>query len=146
MTSKSRLKVFISHSFTSKDLTDEFVEKFGTHHYDCEIFYDMTAYAGSFNERLLQKFAGSCDIAILLLSSKFIASDYCNNKELPILKERQKKGEVIIIPVLFQACDFIKWNTEKGGDLTFFQIKKINLYRHCFMDIYYICSSNIALY
>ena len=97
MTPTNKLKVFISHSFVNKDLTDEFVEKFKTHHPDYEILYDQNPYAGNFDERLLENYAVQCDLAILLINSKYIASDYCNNKELPILHKRQGKNEVIII-------------------------------------------------
>ena len=49
------------------------------------------------------------DIAVLLVSPSFLASDFIVNRELPALLERRQKEGLAIIPVLIQEClwDFV---------------------------------------
>jgi predicted nucleotide-binding protein len=49
------------------------------------------------------------DIAILLVSASFLASDFIVNRELPALLKRRQKEGLAIIPVLIEEClwDFV---------------------------------------
>ena len=123
MTPTKRKKVFISYSSIDQGLCDEFVEKFSSHHPNFDVLYDQKAYSGNFDKRFIGDYAQKCDIALLLINSAFIKSSYCNDEELPVLQDRELTDNLIIIPLLFQKCSFQKWNDEKGGRLTFFQIK-----------------------
>jgi hypothetical protein len=53
-------------------------------------------------------------VILLLVSSDFIASDYCYSKELNTAVDLQKEGKAIVIPVILRACD---WHTTVLGDL-----------------------------
>ncbi len=46
------------------------------------------------------------DIILLLISSDFIASDYCYEIELKRAMERHEKGEARVIPVILRPCDW----------------------------------------
>lgn len=46
------------------------------------------------------------DIILLLVSSDFIASDYCYEKEMRLAIERHERGESRVIPVLLRPCDW----------------------------------------
>lgn len=45
-------------------------------------------------------------VAVLLVSTDFLASDFINGTELPILVESAQKGEVKLIPVLLSPCRY----------------------------------------
>ena len=117
----SKPLLFISHSVENQGLTSDFIERFERFNKNqFEIYHDRALEAGNYNELILGK-ARTCQVAILLVSQAFIASDYCNNRELPIFVERFKMKAIVVIPVLFQSCNFRKWN--KAHELKFFQIR-----------------------
>lgn len=43
---------------------------------------------------------GEADIAILIMSGDFLASDYIVEKELPLLLNRHRNGELIVLPIV----------------------------------------------
>jgi hypothetical protein len=47
----------------------------------------------------------SADIVLLLVSSDFLASDYCMDREMTKAIERAKAGECTLIPVILRPCD-----------------------------------------
>ena len=46
------------------------------------------------------------DVIVFLVSSDFLASDYINRYEITTAMEREKSGQVRIIPVVIRPCDF----------------------------------------
>lgn len=71
-------------------------------------------------------FATECDVAILLLNARFTnLASYASKYEMPILLERQNRGEVIIIGVRFSNVVLDEWNKE--GGIYFFQIRNDDL-------------------
>ncbi|MEP7342192.1 MAG: TIR domain-containing protein [Acidobacteriota bacterium] len=60
-----------------------------------------------------QEWAGEIDAALneapiilLLVSARFMASDYCYAKEMVRAIERHDAGEAVVIPILLSACDW----------------------------------------
>lgn len=53
-------------------------------------------------------------IILLLVSSDFLASDYCYDKELKVALERHEKGEARVIPIIIRSVD---WNGSPFGKL-----------------------------
>lgn len=47
---------------------------------------------------------GDADIILLLISSDFIASDYCYQIEMSNALQRHERGEAIVIPVILRPC------------------------------------------
>ncbi len=45
-------------------------------------------------------------IILLLISSDFIASEYCWEKEVKRGLERHETGEAVVIPVMLRSCDW----------------------------------------
>ncbi len=66
-------------------------------------------WAGKINEHLK-----AADIILLLISSSFLASDYCYDVELKLALERHRGGESRIIPVILRPCD---WAGTSFGEL-----------------------------
>lgn len=48
----------------------------------------------------------SADIILLLISSDFLASDYCYDKEMARALERHRAGEAVVIPIILRPVDF----------------------------------------
>ncbi|EKF9488838.1 toll/interleukin-1 receptor domain-containing protein, partial [Vibrio cholerae] len=49
----------------------------------------------------------SADIILFLVSSSFLASDYCYDKEVKRAIERQNEGSAQIISIILRPCDWI---------------------------------------
>ena len=47
---------------------------------------------------------GEADIILLLISSDFIASDYCYQIEMSNALQRHERGEAVVIPVILRPC------------------------------------------
>jgi TIR domain len=45
-------------------------------------------------------------IILLLVSSDFIASDYCYDKEMKRALEKHRAGEARVIPIILRHCDW----------------------------------------
>lgn len=97
------IEVFFSYSRKDKELRDELdthlalLKRRGiTTWHDCQIV------AGSEWEEEINRRIKTADIILLLISSDFIASNYCYEKELPDILKRHEAREVYVIPVLLR--------------------------------------------
>jgi hypothetical protein len=48
----------------------------------------------------------SSDIVLLLISSDFVASDYCYGKEMKLAMELQKVDKLQVVPIILRSCDW----------------------------------------
>src|SRR5512144_2041494 len=48
----------------------------------------------------------AADLILLLISSDFLASDFCCERELKRAMERHEAGEACVIPVFLRPCDW----------------------------------------
>ncbi|MGX9312515.1 TIR domain-containing protein [Pantoea ananatis] len=55
-------------------------------------------------EHQIDHYFSQADIILLLISSDFIASDYCYQVEMTNALERHKRGDAAIIPVILREC------------------------------------------
>jgi hypothetical protein len=69
-------------------------------------WYDRQITAGSEWAGQIDKHLNSADIILLLISSDFMASDYCYDIELKRAMERHEAGEAIVIPVILRPTDW----------------------------------------
>jgi hypothetical protein len=97
------IEVFFSYSRKDKELRDELdthlalLKRRGvTTWHDCQIV------AGSEWEEEINRRIKTADIVLLLISSDFIASNYCYEKELPDILQRHEAREAFVIPVLLR--------------------------------------------
>jgi hypothetical protein len=104
----SPVKVFYSYAHKDEEFKDELEthlsqmkrEGLITGWHDRRIGAGMK-WANSINEHL-----ESAGVVLVLISSDFLASDYCNGVELKRAMERHEKGEVRVIPVILRHCDW----------------------------------------
>lgn len=55
-------------------------------------------------EHQIDHYFSEADIILLLISSDFIASDYCYQVEMTNAMERHRRGEAVVIPVILREC------------------------------------------
>lgn len=73
-------------------------------HADLNIWSDLQIAAGSDWQAELEQAISEASVAILLITSNFLASDFIQNSELPRLLERRQKEGLILFPILAKAC------------------------------------------
>ncbi len=71
-------------------------------------WHDRQIEAGTEWEEQILKQLESAHIILLLISSSFIASDYCYDKEMTRALERHENGDAVVIPVIVRPVD---WET-----------------------------------
>lgn len=79
-----------------------------------ETWHDRKIGAGGHVDRTISGHLEEADIILLLVSSDFMASDYCIDVEMRRAVERQEAGEAVIIPVILRPCD---WHRAAFGRL-----------------------------
>src|SRR4051794_31834746 len=65
-------------------------------------WHDQEVIPGSLWEREISNHLNNADIILLLVSSDFIASDYCYGIEMQLALERHAAGEPTVIPIIMR--------------------------------------------
>lgn len=65
-------------------------------------------------ERKIDHYFSQADIILILISSDFIASDYCYQVEMKNALERHDRGEAVVIPVILRNC---AWHQLEFGSI-----------------------------
>ncbi|MCK5873826.1 MAG: TIR domain-containing protein [Alcanivoracaceae bacterium] len=106
--SSGRKKVFISYSHKDKSYLDRLsvhlkpLEKKGL----IESWSDTRISAGELWRKEIEKALKQSQVAILLVSADFLASDFIVENELPPLLEAASTDGATIIPVILKPCRF----------------------------------------
>jgi TIR domain len=110
------INVFFSYSHKDEELRNELETHLATLKRQGVIttWYDRRIDAGDEFAGKISDNLESADIILLLVSPYFIASDYCYEVEMKRALERHERGEVKIIPVILQPCD---WHSTPFGKL-----------------------------
>src|SRR2546423_8296044 len=66
------------------------------------VWADTNISPGSNWEQEIEKHLNAAHIILLLVSSDFMASDYCYSKEMQQAIERHNRGEAIVIPIILR--------------------------------------------
>ena len=116
MTKNISVKVFISYSHRDEDLMHELVKHLSLLKRQGVIqdWHDrqITAgseWAGEINENLR-----SAQVILLLVSSDFLASNYCYDLEMKTALDRYKMGDAIVIPIILRP---VSWQDSPLGKL-----------------------------
>jgi hypothetical protein len=106
--SKSSLSVFFSYSHKDENLRDELAEHLATLNRNGEIsvWHDRKIAAGSDWIKAIDDNLKTADVILLLISSSFLASDYCSEIELNQAIARHNSGESRVIPIILRPCDW----------------------------------------
>jgi phosphate/phosphite/phosphonate ABC transporter binding protein len=112
----SPVKVFISYAHEDCDIR-EILEKHLSslkHERKIIIWQDQEIPAGANWEEQIDTHINEADLILLLVSSDFIASKYCWNKEVESALKRHKEGSARIIPIILRPID---WKNTPLGEL-----------------------------
>jgi hypothetical protein len=107
-TTDLKFRVFVLHSTASKDaiLADELLghfrplERFA----GLDVWSESRIQAGSEICREIERAIDQADVALVLLSPDFFASDALHVAKVPRLSERHLAGKLRVIPVLLRSC------------------------------------------
>lgn len=105
-------KIFISYShqdpqWLKKVLTNLKVLQFDLNE-PFEIWEDTRIKSGEKWKEEIKNALDDCSIAILIISTDFLASEFIQNNELPVLLENAQKKGTKIIPLIVGHCRFTK--------------------------------------
>lgn len=106
------LKVFISYSHKDEEWKVRLLENLkiliDKKIIDC--WHDDDIYGGeNFSEKILEAINDS-KIAILLVSQKFLGSDFIQKEEVPRILKREKLGYIHIYPIMIKHCSWQKFD------------------------------------
>lgn len=71
-----------------------------------EVWTDREIDVGGVIDREITTAMEEADLFLLLVSSSFLNSDYCYEKEFQKALEKQKAGQAIIVPIIVRPCDW----------------------------------------
>jgi formylglycine-generating enzyme required for sulfatase activity len=100
------ISLFYSYSHRDEELRDRLEEHLGglRRRGLIENWHDRRIGAGSEWKDAIDEHLATADIILLLISSSFINSDYCWDKEMTKALARHDKGEARVIPVVLKPC------------------------------------------
>lgn len=101
-------KVFISYSHKDECLKDELDEHLTALRRKSviSVWHDRKITAGDEWKKQIDSNLESADIIIFLVSSSFIASDYCYDIEMQRALEKQNEGSATIVSIILRNCDW----------------------------------------
>ena len=114
--SDTAIEVFFSYAHKDEDLKDELVKHLSILKRSGVIrdWHDRQITAGTEWAGAIDEHLESARVILLLISSNFLASDYCYDLELKRALERHEAGEARVIPIILKAVD---WQGASFGKL-----------------------------
>jgi hypothetical protein len=114
--STEAIEVFFSYSHKDEELRDELSKHLSILKRQRVIsdWHDRKITAGDELKGIIDERLDSAHVILLLISSDFLASDYCYDIELTRALERHDKAEAIVVPIILRDCD---WNGAPFGKL-----------------------------
>ena len=102
------IKLFFSYSHKDEDLRDELVKHLSILKRQgvLEAWHDRNIDAGAEWANEINEHLNEAQIILLLISSDFMASDYCYDIEMKRAMERHNANEAAVIPVILRTCDW----------------------------------------
>jgi TIR domain len=105
---ETSVEVFCSYSHRDEDLRKEFeahvalMRRKGL----IRIWHDRQILAGDDWAGEIDSHLDSADLITLFVSSDFLNSDYCYEKEMTRALERNLKEKTLVVPIIVRACDW----------------------------------------
>ena len=108
--------IFFSYSHADEALRDQLEKQLSVLKRQgvIETWHDRRIGAGEELHDAISTNLESADIILLLVSSDFLDSDYCYDREMARAPERHRDRDAIVIPVILRPCE---WKHAPFGDL-----------------------------
>lgn len=102
------LSVFISYSHKDEEFKDELVVHLANLRRQGKIqaWQDRDIEAGAEWDAEIKQQLESAEIILLLITPRFLASEYCYDKEIQRAMERHGAGTARVIPIIVKHCDW----------------------------------------
>ena len=102
------IEVFISYSHKDEALKDELYVHLANlkHQRKIQPWQDRDIESGDEWDAEIKARLESAGIILLLVTPRFIASDYCFGKEMKRAMERHDEGSAKVIPIMMKPCDW----------------------------------------
>lgn len=106
--SEVQLKIFISYSHKDEWLKEELqaILKVLERSTDAIVWHDRMILPGRNIDDEIDENLDDSDIFLMLISTDFMASNYCYLKEFERAKERHERGEMEIVPIIVRHCNW----------------------------------------
>lgn len=103
------MKAFISYSHRDSEMLDMLHKHLAQLQRDDIIssWTDRDILAGSSVDQNIFSILEASDLFIALLSPDYIASKYCYEKEFQKALEMQEEGNLVIVPIILEPCDWL---------------------------------------
>jgi hypothetical protein len=100
--------VFFSYSHKDIDIRDEIDKHFSVLKRNklIQTWYDREIEAGNEFDYEIKKELEFADIILLLVSSNFLNSQYCQDIEMKRALEKHKNNEAKVVPIIVDVCDW----------------------------------------
>jgi len=98
--SKTQPKVFLSYSHRDRRWVDRLLTHLRAIAYNVQVWSDADIKVGESWSNEIARAITSADVAVLLISADYLASDFIVNQELPVLLESASQGRTLILPVM----------------------------------------------
>src|SRR5262245_37027622 len=114
--SRSSIRLFISYAHRDEDLRLELDDHLSNLQRQQIIsgWHDWQIAPGQEWADQIDNALNEAQIILLLISARFMASEYCYAKEMVRAIERHDAGEAVVIPIILSACD---WQDAPFGKL-----------------------------
>jgi hypothetical protein len=106
-----KTKIFISYSHTDSDWLEKVkihLKALNQENNKLEVWDDTKIMAGKKWKEEIAEELNRCKIAILLISTYFLASDFIANNELPVLLKNAEQKGTKILPLIIHPSRFVK--------------------------------------
>lgn len=115
-TSRKPVRVAFSYSHRDAELRDQLEThlKLLQRQGFVSSWYDRKIMEGDKWKEVIDENFRQADLILLLVSSDFIASDYCYEIEMKMALERESRHEARVVPVILRTCD---WRSAPFGGL-----------------------------
>jgi len=102
------IEMFISYSHKDERLKDELYMHLAnlTRQKKIKPWQDRAIEAGTEWDAEIKARLESADVILLLITPRFIASEYCFDKEMQRAMERHAAGTARVIPIIMKPCDW----------------------------------------
>jgi hypothetical protein len=110
------IEIFISYAHEDERLRAELVKHLSTLRRDgvITLWHDHQILPGTEWEGEISTHLNTASIILPLISSNFLASDYCNEIEMKISLRQHGEGSAMVIPIILRDCD---WGNTPFGRL-----------------------------